>query len=105
MRKEYEANFTAYTVGTANLTKALEEKKKAREDLEVSSRTGNSSAIVEFNVKLSQWQTDHDKLVAEHTTLNEKYRQEQSAIQEYNNMSDRIKSLQNEDAELVKGLS
>jgi len=105
LKKEYQANFEAYTIGTTNLTKALEEKKKAREDLEVSSRTGNSTAIAEFNVKLSQWQQDHDKLVAEHTTLNEKYRQEQSAIQEYNNMSDRIKSLQNEDAELVKGLS
>lgn len=107
--KALKATFVAanegYEAGVANINSRIDQLRARRNQIQNSITLANSGSVESFNVKMRTWDATRVEIQTRLTNAENLFRQEQADMQNWNNASDRILTLQNEDKELVASLS
>lgn len=103
-KKEYENAMIAYTQGVENIDKQIQIKQQEKLSLQKAMDIANSSGVTEYNISLDRWNARNNELQQKVYTLETDYRNQQTAVQQWNSNNDRIDELRTKDKELTEKL-
>lgn len=104
LRNDYNALNSAYEIGIANCKSQIEWLKAKRITTQNQITMANSGSVDDFNTRMRAWESVKADLITRLAQDEQKFRDQQSQLQAYNNAVDRIEALKQEDKDLVKSL-